>query len=205
MADIYSRSESSEPPKKKTKGNNFRWDESVHSDLIDCLREYKIRCEYNGIDFDTDKVAQYRAVRLAMEKKYEHDISLFGPVSVTPPPRQMQELNQQEKAVYDVQSKQENNLISRGHNRILEKAKSLRQGFSKAVLAGGRSGSGTLLYDHYDSLKGSWVVLQTQSHCLQVFIPTKSIKFTIWKMKLMKIMQRSPRIKHRLVIQLFLS
>ena len=76
-----------------------------------------------------------------MAKKYEHDITLFGPVSVTPPPRQMQERNQQEKAVYDVQSKQENNLISSGHNRILEKVKSLRQEFSKAVPAG-RSGSG---------------------------------------------------------------
>ena len=101
-------------------------------------------------------MAQYRAVRLAMAKKYEHDISLFGPVSITPPARQMQELKQQEKAVYDVQSKQENNLISRGHNRILEKVKSLRQGFFKAVLAGRRSGCGKLVYDHYDSLKGIW-------------------------------------------------
>ena len=62
-------------------------------------------------------------------KKYEHDISLFGTVSVTPPPRQMQELKQQEIAVYDVQSKQENNLISRGHNRILEKVEFTSRSF----------------------------------------------------------------------------
>ena len=63
-------------------------------------------------------------------------------------------LTQQEKAVYDVQSKQENNLISHGHNRILEKVKTLHQGFLKVVLAG-RSGSGKLVYD-YDSSIGIW-------------------------------------------------
>ena len=61
-----------------------------------------------------------------MAKKYEH---LFDPVSVTPPPRQMIELYQQEKAVNDVQSKQENNLISRGHNRILVYVKGFQKLF----------------------------------------------------------------------------
>jgi hypothetical protein len=30
------------------------------------------------------------------------------------------------------------------------------QGFSKAVIAGTRSGSGKLVYDHYDTLRNIW-------------------------------------------------
>lgn len=52
--------------------------------------------------------------------------------------------------------KNEQKLISQGYNRVLEKVKILRQGFSKAVIAGTRSGSGKLVYDHYDNLRNIW-------------------------------------------------
>ena len=146
----------SEPPRKKSKRINFRWDENMHSDLIHCIIDYKTRCEFNGCDFDADKVAQYQALRLAMAKRYECNNDLFGPVDVTPPSRPLSELNEEEKAAYNAQAKQEKDLISRGHKRVMEKVKDLRQGFSKAVLAGRRSGSGKLVYDHYDELKLIW-------------------------------------------------
>ena len=65
------------------------------------------------------------------------------------------ELNDDEK-IYNDLLKKEQKEIAQGYNRILEKVKILRQGFSKAVIAGTRSGSGKLVYDHYDSLRDIW-------------------------------------------------
>ena len=111
----------SEPRTKKAKRTIFRWDETMHSDLINCLCEYKIRCEFNSCDFDADRVAQYQSLRLVMAKKYEYDNNLFGPVHITPPSRQLNQLNEEEKATYNAQAKLEKSLVSRGHKRILEK------------------------------------------------------------------------------------
>ena len=47
-------------------------------------------------------------------------------------------------------------LIQRGHQRIQEKIKEIRQSFSKAVIAGTRSGSGKIVYEHYDELVMIW-------------------------------------------------
>ena len=52
--------------------------------------------------------------------------------------------------------KDEQKLILQGYNRVLEKVKILQQGFSKAVIAGTRSGSGKLVYDQYDNLRNIW-------------------------------------------------
>ena len=52
--------------------------------------------------------------------------------------------------------KDKKKLILQGYNRVLEKVKILRQGFSKAIIAGTRSGSGKLVYNHYDNLWDIW-------------------------------------------------
>ena len=50
--------------------------------------------------------------------------------------------------------KDKKKLILQGYNRVLEKVKTLRQGFSKAVIAGTRSGK--LVYNQYDNLRDIW-------------------------------------------------
>ena len=52
--------------------------------------------------------------------------------------------------------KEDSNSIQKGHQRIQEKIKEIRQNFSKAVTAGTRSGSGRIVYEFYDELIAIW-------------------------------------------------
>jgi len=52
--------------------------------------------------------------------------------------------------------KKQKDAIAQGYRRVLEKIKDLRQGYSKAVISGTRSGSGKLVYQHFEALKNIW-------------------------------------------------
>ena len=47
-------------------------------------------------------------------------------------------------------------LIAKAHKQVVEKIKEIRQSYSKAVVSGRRSGSGKLIYEHYDKLVQIW-------------------------------------------------
>ena len=51
--------------------------------LIRHLLEYKVKCEYNNIDFGADKPAEYTKIREEMSKCYIDVEDLFGPESLT--------------------------------------------------------------------------------------------------------------------------
>ena len=54
--------------------------------LVTCLMAYKARMEYQALDFDGDRPAQYKELRKELAKLYEiEDVSLFGPVSLSSP------------------------------------------------------------------------------------------------------------------------
>ena len=147
-----------EPSAKKRKEGEkkkcFRWTDEMHTSLIEALKDYKVSCEYNNVDFDADKTLQYKTLRKEMAKRFNTKDSPFGPVDVSERPPG--ELNEDEKKRYTAMVKDEKKLILQGYNRVLEKVKILRQGFSKAVTAGTRSGSGKLVYDQYDNLRNIW-------------------------------------------------
>ena len=116
------------------------------SSLVECLYECKVECEYANIDYDADKVMQYNAIRVQVTKRYSDQRDFFGPESV------MEDSN--ELSIEQRNSiKEDKKLISKGYRRILEKIKDIRQEFSKAVLRGTRSGSGKMIFPHYDKLK----------------------------------------------------
>jgi hypothetical protein len=46
--------------------------------LIECLRDYKVQCEFRGIDFDADKTVQYEWLRKEMAKRHEENQSYFS-------------------------------------------------------------------------------------------------------------------------------
>ena len=142
--------------KRKQEGRKkyFRWSDDMHSALIECLANYKVHCEFNNTDFDAGKALQYQLLQKEMARRYSNEDYLFGPVEVSE--KRAGELNDDEKKIYNDLLKKEQKEIAQGYNRILEKVKILRQGFSKAVIAGTRSGSGKLVYDHYDSLRDIW-------------------------------------------------
>ena len=47
--------------------------------LIECLKDYKVRMEFKGLDFDGDRPVQYKEVRKEMAKMYEENPEFFGP------------------------------------------------------------------------------------------------------------------------------
>ncbi len=160
-AEIDVREDDSLPKAKKRKEEGkkkvFRWTDEMHASLIEFLAGYKVRCEYNNVDFDADKTAQYKALRVEMAKRYNeatNDELPFGPVDVSP--KKSEDLSKEESKKYHAIWKNEQKQISTGYNRVQEKVKLLRQGFSKALIAGTRSGSGKLVYEHYDTLKKIW-------------------------------------------------
>ena len=124
--------------------------------LIKCLRSYKTRLSYDGLDFDADRPLQYREFRKAMAKIYGDEVAFFGPVAVSVSAVPLQELSKEEKELFHKQRKQENDLITKGHGRIHQKIKEIRQNFSKAVTSGTRSGSGKMVFEFYDELVMIW-------------------------------------------------
>ena len=119
-----------------------------------CIKGYKARMEFQGLDFDGDRSAQYREVRKEMASIYSYDTNLFGPVEISS--LSFEEASPEEMKEHLRERKNETKLVQRGHQRIMEKIKEVRQSFSKAILIGSRSGSGKLVYEFYDQLIDIW-------------------------------------------------
>ena len=84
-------------------------------------------------------------------------LSLFGPVNITTYDHTIDdELNVDEVNHIRALNKVENEQITKGSNRIVEKVKEIRQSFSRAVTSGTRSVSGKIVYEFYDRLIGIW-------------------------------------------------
>ena len=141
---------------KKPQRKNFRWDTDMIEHLIDCLLDYKSSMTFKNLDFDADKPAQYKHLRVAMANIYEEDVSLFGPLAVTSLPDDFEQLSKEDKAKAKLLQKISKELIEKGNKRIIEKVKEIRQNFAKAVVAGRRSGSGKIMYEFYDKLVLIW-------------------------------------------------
>lgn len=134
-------------PKRKC----FRFNDKMVAELIQCLLDFKVICEYSGIDFDADKSSQYKHLRTEMAKLYvDEDETYFGAVESTILVSEL--LTKEAKQI----EKENKKIVDRGYKRILEKVKDIRQKFSKALLAGTRSGSGKFIYEHYDKLVQLW-------------------------------------------------
>ena len=128
----------------------FKWISEMVADLLACRKTYKATMEFQGLDFDGDRPAQICDVRKEMVKLYNE---IFSVVEATSSSAPLQELSEEEKDVYLKKKKEETTSIQRGHQRIQEKIKEIRQNFAKAFTAGIRSGSGRIIDEFYDDLK----------------------------------------------------
>lgn len=141
----------------KPKRKNFKWTGKMVEDLINSIDLYKSSMEYKNLDFDADKTAQYAWLREQMAEIYkEENESFFGPVKAPTLPQNINELTKEEQKEAKKLFKKQDELYKKGKNRVQEKTKEIRQGFSKAIISGSRSGSGKLVYEHYDSLVKIW-------------------------------------------------
>ena len=86
----------------------------------------------------------------------QEDESFFGPINDPILPDDFQELPKKDQVKIKKELKSKKECIKKGKNRIMEKTKEIRQSFSKAVISGSRSGSGKVVFEHYDSLVKIW-------------------------------------------------
>ena len=132
-----------------TEKKKFKWDTNMVKLMLDTLFEYKSLLEYRNCDFNADKSKQYEALRVSLATE-DVDVSFFGPIKM------IDQDDREDREAFlkkiDVQKKQ----IRVGYNRVMEKVKELRQGFSNAVTAGSRSGSRKLVLEFYDLMVQIW-------------------------------------------------
>ena len=102
----------------KAKKKYFRWNTDMVENLINQLSSYKSAMEYRSLDFDADKPAQYKYLRIEMAKIYaEQDEELFGPISLTLPSENIEELSGEEREQLKKQEAHEKELINKGQPR----------------------------------------------------------------------------------------
>ena len=117
---------------------------------------FKAFMTFKNLDFDAEKAARYSAVREAMAAIYCEDETLFGPTEALNWHENFGQLSQEDQVTVKKEIKRQTELIVKGKSRIQEKAKEIRQSFSKAVVSGSRSGSGKLVFEHYEKLISIW-------------------------------------------------
>ena len=144
----------------KSKKKQFRWNADMIDTLIACLQNYKSQMEYKNVDFDGDRPLQYTWLREEMAKHFQEGETLgqelFGPLCVSISDIPMAEMSKEEKAQHMKVVKRDNEKIRKGYGRVKEKVKEIRQAFSQAGTTGSRSGSGKIVFEHYDRLVSLW-------------------------------------------------
>ena len=163
MADVQNQNKNrnkvskvSNNKKSQVKPKNFRWKPPMIEHLIDCLLEYKSLMSYKGLDFDGDKPMQYRELRLKLADIYRNDTSVFGPVVAENLPEDYQILSKEQQIDVKRNIKSSKDYVTKGTKRVMEKVKEIRQGFSKAIVSGMRSGSGKVVFEFFDKLVELW-------------------------------------------------
>ena len=115
------------------------------SQLTECLAAYKSRIEYQNNDFDVDRLVQHKEIRREMAKLYD---DIFEPVCLSY--RDKKEITLEKQKLWQIY-KEENEKIRKGHVRIQEKIRNIRQNFSEAVVAVEK-----LCFGYYDKLVQIW-------------------------------------------------
>ena len=65
--------------RKSSKKHSFKWTPEIVEDLIEAKKSFKASMTFKNLDFDSDKAAQYSAVRETMAAIYFDDETLFCP------------------------------------------------------------------------------------------------------------------------------
>ena len=128
----------------------FKRNSEMVEDLIDALRNYKVVYEYQGLDFNADKVKQYEEIRKNLARKYKEE-SFFGIESLSVKPHEGFSADEK-KVEFCKKLQREREGIKKGYNRVLEKIKDIRRRFSTAVT----TGSGKIILEYYDKLVLIW-------------------------------------------------
>ena len=137
--------------KKKPANKRWTWTDKKVKHLISAIVEFKTLCYFSNVDFSGDLITMYNEACKNLAKEFPED---FGIPSEAKASNALQEMTKEEFKLYKSRLDKEQDLI-RKVERVKEK-KSIRQDFSKAVVKGTRSGSGKIVYAHWDELIKVW-------------------------------------------------
>ena len=82
-------------------------------DLLTCLKAFKTKMEFKGLDFDGDRMAQYREIRKEMLRIYVD--GTFERHETTAPLKPIAEMSKKEKDGFTKQNQIEMEGIKKGH------------------------------------------------------------------------------------------
>ena len=92
-------------------------------EMLQFVREYKSKCEFNGVNFEADLQSLYTEIRRCMATLYPDD---FRPESITEAEISIKDMAKEEyddfKSVTDME---------KGYERVKEKIKNMRQDYRK--------------------------------------------------------------------------
>ena len=127
FANVCNKMTEGESTKKKV----FRWSSEMIENLITCLTTYKARLEYQAVDFDGDRPAQYKELKKEMAKLYEiEDVSLFGPLSLSAPITSIDDMTEEEKKEFLKNQKKRKFPNSKRPSKDTRKGERKHMGFS---------------------------------------------------------------------------
>ena len=87
------RKAANRPDSSAKKAKNWAWTPEVVEVLLKYIKEYKTKCEFNGVDFEADLSGMYTEVRRCLAVDFPHD---FGPESCHDPGKELEDMDSEE-------------------------------------------------------------------------------------------------------------
>ena len=128
--------------------------EDKMEEMLQFVREYKSKCEFNGVNFEADLQSLYTEIRRCMATLYPDD---FGPESITAAEISIKDMAKEEYDYFkSVTEYMEKSNIKKGYEGVKEKIKNICQDYRTVVNKGSCSGSGKIVKDNFNLLNEIW-------------------------------------------------
>lgn len=107
-----------EPSAKKAK--KWAWTAEAVELLLNYIKEYKSKCEFNGVDFEADLLSMYTEVRRCLAVDFPND---FGPEFCHDPGKDLKDMDNEGYESYRKRLEDEKQKLRLGYQRIKESEK----------------------------------------------------------------------------------
>ena len=101
----------SESATKKPK--KWSWTSEAVEILLKYIKEFKTKCEFNGMDLEADLSTMYAEIRRCMAVNFPED---FGPDIVQEPRKELKDMNSEEYEFYRKELEEQNRQIRNGYH-----------------------------------------------------------------------------------------
>ena len=91
------RKAANHPDSSAKKAKKWAWTPEAVEVSLKYIKEYKTKCEFNGVDFEADLSGMYTEVRRCLAVDFPHD---FGPESCHDPGKELKDMDSEEYESY---------------------------------------------------------------------------------------------------------